>query len=80
MTKREFTGKGGETWEWEETPEVIAAIKQLHESSKAVEAINSKPKFKGNYKGPLYAPHPDLKRPKRIVTENVVITENDESN
>ena len=41
MTKREFTGKGGETWEWEETPEVIAAIKQLHESSKVVEAVNS---------------------------------------
>ena len=79
MTKREFTGKGGETWEWEETPEVVAAIKKLNESSKAVEAINSKPKFKGNYQGPLYAPHPDLKRPKRIVTENVVITENDES-
>jgi hypothetical protein len=80
MTKREFTGKGGETWEWEETPEVVAAIKKLHESSKAVEAVNSKPKFKGNYQGPLYAPHPDLKRPKRIVTPNVVITENDESN
>ena len=81
MTKREFTGKGGETWEWEETPEVVAAIKKLHESSKAVEAVNSKPKFKGNYPGPLYAPHPDLKRPKRIITDsNVVITENNESN
>ena len=30
MTKRSFTGKGGETWEWEETPEVTEAIKQLH--------------------------------------------------
>ena len=30
MTKKEFTGKGGETWEWEETPEVVAAVKQLH--------------------------------------------------
>ena len=76
MTKREFTGKGGETWEWEETPEVVAAIKKLHESSKAVQEINSKPKFKENYQGPLYAPHPELKKPKRIVnTQKVVITE-----
>jgi hypothetical protein len=30
MTKKEFTKKGGETWEWEETPEVIAALNQLH--------------------------------------------------
>ena len=33
MTKRTFTGKGGETWEWDETPEVVEAIKQLHISS-----------------------------------------------
>ena len=32
MTKRTFTGKGGETWEWDETPEVVAAIKQLHKT------------------------------------------------
>ena len=50
MTKREFTGKGGETWEWEETPEVVAAIKKLHESSKAVQEINSKPNSKGTIK------------------------------
>jgi len=30
MTKKEFTKKGGQTWEWEETPEVIAALDQLH--------------------------------------------------
>jgi len=30
MTKRTFTGKGGETWEWNETPEVVAALKKLH--------------------------------------------------
>ena len=30
MTKKEFTGKGGETWEWEETSEVTKALKQLH--------------------------------------------------
>ena len=80
MTKREFTGKGGETWEWEETPEVVAAIKQLHESSKAVEAVTNQTKFKGNYQGPLYAPHPELKKPKRVVTSKVMITEKDESN
>ena len=33
MTTRSFTGKGGETWEWEETPEVTEAIKQLHLST-----------------------------------------------
>ena len=30
MTKRTFTGKGGETWEWEETPEVLEALEKLH--------------------------------------------------
>ena len=33
MTKRTFTGKGGETWEWEETPEVVEALKKLHNTS-----------------------------------------------
>ena len=33
MTKRTFTGKGGETWEWEETPEVTEALKKLHRAS-----------------------------------------------
>jgi len=32
MTKREFIDKNGNTWNWEETPETIAALKQLHES------------------------------------------------
>ena len=27
MTTRTFTGKGGETWEWDETPEVLQALK-----------------------------------------------------
>ena len=26
-------------WEWEETPELLAAIEQLHKSSEAVKAI-----------------------------------------
>ena len=33
MTKKTFTGKGGETWEWEETPETIEALKKLHETT-----------------------------------------------
>lgn len=32
MTKRTFTGKSGDTWEWEETPETIQALKELHTS------------------------------------------------
>ena len=47
MTKRTYTTKSGETFEWEETPEVVEALKSLHS---------------GNYQGPLYAPHPDLKK------------------
>jgi len=34
---------------WEETPEVAEALKNFHA---------------GNYQGPLYAPHPDLKNGK----------------
>jgi hypothetical protein len=32
MTKREFIDKNGNTWNWEETPETVAAIKKLHQS------------------------------------------------
>jgi|TARA_R110001592_G_scaffold11657_8_gene57185 hypothetical protein len=32
MSKRTFNNKGGQTWEWEETPEVAAAIAALHQS------------------------------------------------
>jgi hypothetical protein len=48
MALRTFTDKNGNTWEWNETPEVIAAVKKLSE-------------FAGNYPGPLYAPHPNMK-------------------
>ena len=51
MTKRTFTGKGGETWEWEETPEVLEALKQLHRTS-----VESKIKRPHNYEGPLTLP------------------------
>ncbi len=55
MTTRNFTDKNGNSWEWEETPETVEAVKQLHETAS---------KFAGNYPGPLYAPHPDLKNGK----------------
>lgn len=47
MTERTFVDKNGNSWEWEETPEVVEALKKLHA---------------GDYQGPLYAPHPDLKK------------------
>ena len=50
--KRQFVSTKGDTWEWEETPEAAEAISKLH-----------KPEFGGNYEGPLYAPHPELKKP-----------------
>ena len=31
--------KNNQLWEWEETPEVVKAIEQLHKSSQAVENI-----------------------------------------
>ena len=57
MTERNFVDKNGNSWEWEETPETIEALKQLHET---VKSVNER-KFAGNYPGPLYAPHPNLK-------------------
>ena len=57
MTKKTFIGRGGETWEWDETPEVVAALKKLHNT--VVENRINRPH---DYQGPLYAPHPDLKK------------------
>ncbi len=37
MTTRQFTSSKGETWEWEETPEVVAAVAQLHKTVKETE-------------------------------------------
>ena len=31
MTQRTFVDKNGNSWEWEETPEVLEALKNLHE-------------------------------------------------
>jgi hypothetical protein len=36
MTTREHTDKNQNQWEWEETPETIEALKQLHETVKKV--------------------------------------------
>jgi len=57
MTLRTFVEKNSNSWEWNETPEVIAAVKKLTE-------------FAGNYEGPLYAPHPNLKKSNEYKSTN----------
>ena len=32
MTVRTFVDKNGNSWEWDETPETIEALKKLHET------------------------------------------------
>jgi hypothetical protein len=34
MPTRNFVDKNGNSWEWEETPETIEALKKLHEDVK----------------------------------------------
>ena len=45
MTTRTFTKKDKkgreETWEWEETPELLAAIEQLSKSTQVVKDLKS---------------------------------------
>ena len=36
MTEKKQTTIGSDTWEWEETPETIEALKKLHETVKKV--------------------------------------------
>lgn len=36
MTTRTYVTKSGDTYEWEETPETIEALKQFHETVKQV--------------------------------------------
>jgi len=36
MTTRTFMDKNGNSWEWEETPETIEALKQLHDTVKNI--------------------------------------------
>lgn len=38
MTNKEFIDKNGNSWTWEETPETIEALKQLHQTVKEVNA------------------------------------------
>ena len=52
MTLRTFTDKNGNEWNWEETPEVVEALKNCS----------------GNYAGSFYTPHPNLKRPNEYKT------------
>ena len=32
MTTRQYVTKSGDTWEWEETKEVVEAVKKLHKT------------------------------------------------
>lgn len=38
MTKKQFVNSKGETWEWEETPEVTKAVEKLHETISKLES------------------------------------------
>jgi len=57
VTQRTFTGKTGDVWTWDETPEVVAALKKLHNG-----IVNNRVNKPHDYQGPLYAPHPDIKK------------------
>jgi hypothetical protein len=35
MTIRTFIDKNGNSWEWDETPEVVEAVKALHKQNKS---------------------------------------------
>ena len=37
MTKRTFVDKNGNTWEWEETPAVVKALKELYKLNKSTD-------------------------------------------
>ena len=62
MTLRTHTiekkeGKKTQIWEWEETPELLAAIEQLHKSSQAVKDIGKINKLHvGNTNNAPYKP------------------------
>ena len=62
MTLRTHTiekkeGKKPQIWEWEETPELLAAIEQLHKSSQAVKDIGKINKLHvGNTNNAPYKP------------------------
>ena len=41
MTKRQFTTKSGDTFEWEETDEVRKAVERLHDTIRQLEKENA---------------------------------------
>ena len=41
MTTRQFVSSKGETWEWEETPEVLAALEKLHANAKIISDLEN---------------------------------------
>jgi hypothetical protein len=40
MTTRTFVDKNGNSWEWEETEEVLQALKELHETKNDTKSTN----------------------------------------
>lgn len=40
MTTRTFIDKNGNSWEWEETEEVLKALKELHETKTNTKSTN----------------------------------------
>tara|TARA_Y100000022_G_scaffold196452_1_gene203469 strand:- start:452 stop:607 length:156 start_codon:yes stop_codon:yes gene_type:complete len=42
MSKKEFVSSKGETWEWEETDEVRAAVERLHKDIRDLEEDTGK--------------------------------------
>ena len=61
MSARQFTSSKGDTWEWEETPEVVAAVANLHKSVKETERRIANLNLKRPHT-PSYAPRPDVKK------------------
>lgn len=57
MRKKQTVVKSGDTWEWEETPETIEALKQLHKT-----VVNNRVNRPHDYQDPLYAPQPNIKK------------------
>ena len=55
ITKKKDTHN--QTWEWEETPELLAAIEQLHKSSQVVDSIKVPS---------VHSPNQNYASPKRI--------------
>lgn len=44
MTKKTFVDKNGNSWEWEETPEVLKAIEKINGSTFVLQPPPRKPK------------------------------------